>query len=496
MGCPMKRTVAILLTLSLPLFTAAQNKHNLSLDQSIDLSLRQGYAVQNTTSQYLASKKGFESALRKMRTSVALSLDVPSFSESLNNQFNPSTQLYEFYQLRTTRVQSGLTITQPLIFSGGSITFRETLFGREQLSGLSGFSQSGHDYFNNFSVELRQPLLTPNLLQLSSDRASINLEQARSDFMKNQLDVIYNVTESFFSLYQLSQRVEITKEQVKQNEESYQTSKNKFNAGLIPEVEVLQSEVDLVSSQNDLFNAERDLSRTKNGFRLLAGIPTDDDVELVASLSYQPVKIDQARAIQSALENRSEVLNADRNKQLRKMDIDLATSKSDFRLDVTATYGFNRNDQELNNVFHDFGRARSATLTVSVPLFDWGSNSLEVEAAQVLHTNSQATYDFVRQQIRQEIVDLINRIQAAESRIKVLEKVVAVAQKSYDISLSRFQSGTISRNDLAQAQQRLTTAKINNLSALIDYRIGLADLKRRTLYDFEKNEPVRPTFVD
>ncbi len=492
----MKRTIAILLTLSMPLFAAAQNKHDLSLDQSIDLSLRQGYAVQNTTSQYLASKKGFESALRKMRTSVALSLDIPSFSESLNNQFNPSTQLYEFYQLRTTRVQSGLTITQPLIFSGGSLTFRETLFGREQLSGLSGFSQSGHDYFNNFSVELRQPLLTPNLLQLSSDRASINLEQARSDFMKNQLDVVYNVTESFFSLYQLAQRVEITKEQVKQNEESYQTSKNKFNAGLIPEVEVLQSEVDLVSSQNDLFNTERDLSRTKNAFRLLAGIPTDDDVELVASLSYQPVQIDQAKAIQSALENRSEVLNADRNKQLRKMDIDLAISKSDFRLDLTATYGLNRNDQELNNVFRDFGRTRGATLTLSAPLFDWGSNSLEVEAAQVLHTNALATYDFVRQQIRQEINDLINRIQAAESRIKVLEKVVAVAQKSYDISLSRFQSGTISRNDLAQAQQRLTTAKINNLSALIDYRIGLADLKRRTLYDFEKNEPVRPNFVD
>jgi outer membrane protein TolC len=259
---------------------------------------------------------------------------------------------------------------------------------------------------------------------------------------------------------------------------------------------VLQSEVDLVSSQNDLFNTERDLSRTKNAFRLFAGIPTDDDVELVATLSYQPVQIDQTKAIQSALENRSEVLNADRNKQLRKMDIDLATSKSDFRLDLTATYGFNRNDSELNNVFRDFGRTRSATLTVSAPLFDWGSNSLEVEAAQVLHTNAQATYDFVRQQIRQEINDLISRIQAAESRIKVLEKVVAVAQKSYDISLSRFQSGTISRNDLAQAQQRLTTAKINNLSALIDYRIGLADLKRRTLYDFEKNEPVRPTFVD
>jgi outer membrane protein len=91
---------------------------------------------------------------------------------------------------------------------------------------------------------------------------------------------------------------------------------------------------------------------------------------------------------------------------------------------------------------------------------------------------------------------LISRIRLAESRIKVLEKVVAVAQKSYDISLGRFQAGTISRNDLALAQQRLTTAKINELSALIDYQIGLADLKRKSLYDFEKNEPIQTSVTE
>ena len=101
------------------------------------------------------------------------------------------------------------------------------------------------------------------------------------------------------------------------------------------------------------------------------------------------------------------------------------------------------------------------------------------------------TQNYVNQQIKQEIIDLLSRIRLAESRIRVLEKSVAVAQKGYDISLERFRSGTINRNDLAQAQQRLTTAKVNNLTALIDYQIGLADLKRRTLFDFEKGEPVR-----
>jgi hypothetical protein len=53
----------------------------------------------------------------------------------------------------------------------------------------------------------------------------------------------------------------------------------------------------------------------------------------------------------------------------------------------------------------------------------------------------------------------------------------------------------VTRNDLAQAQQRLATARTNSLNALIDYRLGLADLKRQTLWDFERNAPVEPVFA-
>ncbi len=487
-----KRLCLISLFLICATAGSAQRKYTLTLEESIALALKQGYAVQNTTSQYLATKKNYESALRKLRTSVDLTIDAPNFSESLTSQFNPLTQRYEFYELRTMRFQTGLSITQPVVFTGGTLTLRESVFGRNQTSGLTGSSRSNQDFFNNFLIEYRQPLLTANMHRINAERASIGLEQAEADFLRNQLDVIFNVTDGFFTLYQLSQRVQITQEQVKQNQESYETARNKFAAGLIPEVEVLQSVVDLVTSQNELLNTQRELERAKNAFRLLVGLSSQDDVETIAQIAYRPVLIDSAKAIASALERRSEILTAARNRDLRAMDVDVASSANNFRLDVTATYGFNRNDSELHRVWRDFGRIRSAALNISIPLFDWGSNRMQVEAAKIQHQNALASHDYVRQQVQQEVIDLLNRIRVAESRIQVLEKVVAVAQKSYDISLSRFRAGTINRNDLAQAQQRLTLAKLNSLGALIDYQIGLADLRRKTLFDFEKNEPVRP----
>jgi outer membrane protein len=144
-------------------------------------------------------------------------------------------------------------------------------------------------------------LLTPNTSAITQTGNEIAVEQAETDFLANQMDLVYNVTESFYTVYQLSRRVEIVGEQVAQNEESYATAKGKFNAGLIPEVEVMQSEVDLAGSRNDLLGTQRELARAKNAFRLLLGIATGEEVVATGEIDYRPVVIDSTVAVESAL---------------------------------------------------------------------------------------------------------------------------------------------------------------------------------------------------
>lgn len=466
-------------------------QQSLSLMESIELASEKSYRMQNVSERYVAAKKTFEATALSLRTAVDLQLSMPNYSESLSSQFNPLTQRYEFYQISTTRVQSTLSLQQPVVWTGGTLSLSGFVFGRDQTSGLTGSQKTVRDYFSNFFVSYTQPLLTPNLHKLTLERAEISLSQAESDYVRAQLDIIYDVTEAFYAVYQNSQRVEFSRELVKQNEEAYQTAQNKLAAGLIPEVEMLQSEVDLVASRNDLLNLERELARAQNSFKLLVGISLQDEVILRTDLSHKSVRISPELAVRKALENRTDLMSTRRMQELRELEVDVAKSRRDFRFDVTATYGLNRNDASFSDVFNDFGRTRSVSLTVSVPLFDWGRNSREVEAAEAEHKSAMLTVDNLEQQIRQEILDLVNRIRVAGSRIQVLEKSVDVAQKGYDINLERFRTGTITRNDLAQAQQRLATAKVNNLAALVDYQLGLADLRRRTLWDFERNEPVR-----
>ena len=470
----------------------AQIVHRLSLDQSIAVAISKGLVASDVEARYLAARDRATSAQRALWTSVSLFVTAPDYSQSLTQQFNPSTGNYEYYQLQTTNYQGALTISQPLTLTGGTLRFSQSVLGRAQTSGLTGSNNAINDYFGDFAFELRQPLLTTNQHRMNAQRADIAFEQAETDFLNAQLDLVYRVTESFYTLFQQTQRLEIVKEQVKQNEESYNAAQSKFNGGLIPEVEVLQSDVDLASSRNDSLSTERELSQAKNEFRLLLGIAPEEDVQPVAELTYQPVSLDSGRAVTAALQYRSEALRADRDIQLRELDVSSAKAQNNFRLDLTARYGGNKTDTVFRDIFHDLNRSRSASLTLSIPIFDWGRNGLNVEAAEVELNNATVQREYTRQQVRQETMDLLNRIRVAQSRIEVLQKSVKVAQQSYDISLQRFRNGTINRNDLAQAQQRLTGAKLNSLSALVDYRLGVADLIRKTHWDFEKNAPVEP----
>ena len=156
--------------------------------------------------------------------------------------------------------------------------------------------------------------------------AEINYDKAQRNFKSISKNLVYNVTAGFYRLYQAKENVEIAKENVKQTENSNITAENKLKAALIAEVDALQLEVDLASSRNDLLTAEKNYSEAKNNFVLQIGLKLDDSINVSANLKYEPVQINPTEAINYALENRSELKNAEDEIEESKMTVDEISS--------------------------------------------------------------------------------------------------------------------------------------------------------------------------
>jgi outer membrane protein TolC len=454
----------------------------LTLEDALSIALKESYGIKSAGYSLISSQKTLEAAKLGLRTSVNMEFDLPRYARTLSSQFNPSTGIEEFFEVGYTTFESRLFFSQPIVFTNGTFSLVGSLWRRDQ------FKQDQDipiDYYTNLSLRLRQPLFTFNSLSANLSRAEINLKKSERNYTRAKRGVIYDVTSGFYRLYQAKKNVEITREKVNQTKASYNTAANKFKAGLIAEVEALQLEVDLASSKNELLNAERNFNEEKDEFKLLIGLPLEESIDVIAEIDYSPIEVNVETAIEYAITNRSELLNAESDIDLRNLAVDEVDSRGNISALLSANFGINKNDNTFRDIFRDFAEDRSLVLTLSVPVVDWGRNRREVESAKADLDLAILYYSNQKQQVQKEIIAIVNKIESAKARVEVLSKSVEVAQKSYDISLARFQAGTITSFDLSQMQLRLTDAKTNSLNALIDYKLSVADLARKTLHDFE-----------
>ncbi|MBK7104739.1 MAG: TolC family protein [Ignavibacteriae bacterium] len=451
------------------------------LEKSINVALQKSFGIQNANYSLTASQKSLEAFKAGLFSQLDLEFDIPSYSKSLTSQFNPLLSKEEFFELGSTRLEGRLSLSQPVIFTNGNINLTGRVFGRDQFgTGL----ESTKDYFTNFSISLQQPLFTFNTQQANLERAEINLENSKRNFDEAEQNIIYNVKSAFYNLYKIKENVKILEEKVKQNEESFLTAKNKLVAGLIAEVEALQLEVDLASSKNELLNSQRSYEEDLSNFKLLLGLELDENIEIISNIEYSPIIVDEEKAIESALNKRPDLLNQQSEIYLSKLNVEEIDSRRQIKADLIARYGLSKNDEKFSSLYADLLDDINVGLNLSIPIWDWGQNNKQVESAEANYKINQLVYENLKKTIRNDVISAINRLNSAKARVEVLSKSVEIAEKSYNISLERFRSGTISSFDLAQMQIRLTEAKNNSLSALIDYNLALADLERKTYLPF------------
>jgi outer membrane protein TolC len=280
--------------------------------------------------------------------------------------------------------------------------------------------------------------------------------------------------------------LEIAKEKVNQTIVSYETAQNKLKAGLIAEVEALQLEVDLATSKNDLLTAERNNTESQNNFKFLIGLMPSENISIKDEIDFNPIDIDENTAVEYALKNRAELFTADADIKLGEMALSETDSKKAIHAELNASYGINKNANEANAIFRDFADNRSVSVTLYIPVWDWGKNRCEVQAAAADLKQNKIYYSNQHDYIEKEVRQLVNKIRSARARVEVLAKSVDVALKSYNISTERFKAGNITSFDLSQVQNRLTDVKTNSLNALIEYKLSITDLNRKTLFDFNK----------
>lgn len=489
----MKKILFSFWMLAISGFTALKAEtYHLTLEQSIEIAKEKSYRMLTLIQELKIAEYNLQSATSRLKTHINMNLSLPNYAETVRQKAD-STGV--FFSVKELTYSSGLTINQPLPTDGN-------IFIQTGLSSYKDYYTGNRSSNLNTRLGFRQPLdalYGYNAIKSTLRNAQLAYERSSKVLKREELNMVYDVSNAYYNLLSLQKRAEIARLDLDRQTEAYEISKNKYEAGLLREVDALQMEVDLADAQSNYDMALLAQTSSINSFKELLGINLDDNIILSSNLEYKIIVVDPEKAVQMALENRLEIREQEIQIEMQKLNIKQQRAYGMIRGNIEAYFekvGVG-SPSTTSGIFNSVGDSYTDFMnrpynygvgfTVSIPIFDWGENRALVRAARA----RLVQYTFSRTQMEREIETEVRNLAASVSsnlkRLQLLEKNVAVAEKSFEITLKRFSDGDIDSQSLALERNRLNTAYTSHLGAYISYQLTLADLMRRTFFDFRSD---------
>jgi outer membrane protein len=478
------RYVFLALSLS-SLFTCeiVKAQRELTLDECLKIAYDQAPTLMQAKRNYDIASANAEAASRSLRSRVDLNISAPIYTDNTTPIYNPVTGTTDLLRQHESLFGGGLTISQPIFWTGGSISFTGNVYHRSQF-GSSNTSQN--DFLGLGSFEINQPIFKANELRMTERLAEIDRDLAMWAFIAAKAAITFRVKSQFYALYQSQEELKIQQDEITKSQANVELADNKFKAGLIAEVDALQLEVDLANAETDLFDKQRRLLGSKRDLLTTIGIPMSGAVVAhLDSMREVAFTIDPELAVRKAIANREEVMSAQYAIEREEIAVARLANTRSVNASLVGTFGATQNAGTVPLLFENPYVNRGVSFNIMVPLFDGGAQSFRMHAAESSVELSRLTLHVKQQQIEQEVRSTIEQLEAAKKQVEVAKKSVAVAIKAYDLSHARFDAGKITSQDLSLAQGRLTRAKLSSLNAEVAEQLALADITQKTLYDFE-----------
>lgn len=479
--------LVILASAGISLSVSAQT---LTLEAALQVAQEKSPALQKSTLELKQSYFGLKSAKLASWSTVDLRLVTPQIKKEYTIVYTDSGSKY--ITVDNILYSTEFKITQPIIWTDSKLSLINTIDATRDLGYIK-------NYKGNLSIQLEQPLFTYNKQSVGLEKAEIQLTIAEKNYLANQQDIIFQVKSAYFDWFKAIQFVRIAESELEQVKSSYDLAKKKFDSGIIAEVEVLKLEVDYATSQNDVYQKKTSALSAENRLKILLGMPLEENISAPSEINLKQIKIGTESILPEALKNRPEIDNAQKYLRLQEISVIETDAQREFNMSLVLGVGLTKADADLARITNNPNRSQDVSLTLTVPIWDWGRNSAQVQSQRAVYDSRQIDVSEAKKNLVNEINNLTESYLAAESRLKILEKTVSLAQKSYDISYQKFRSGNLSSEELAQTQKRLTDSKVNSITALLDYHLSIAALNKACLFDWENNLPLTenlPQFED
>jgi outer membrane protein len=338
----------------------------------------------------------------------------------------------------------------------------------------TGRHDNSADTFDNYlmGVSAYQYLFDFGRTRGLIDQRKAEADVARARLKLIDLDLVFRVTQRYYTLVAAKQTVRVFEKAVAQRAEHLHAAEVKAQAGLKPEIDTYTAKSELARAKLHLVDAQNEVAKSKvaldNAMGLGRGAP---DYHLADVLTYEEISEALDPYLQAALAQRPDLHMLE--DEARAAGAQIAEFKSDYLPTVGATAGYSARGQDLpaTNNF-DVG------VLVSWPIFNGFRTDHEVAEAKLHEEAIEHAIHDLRQRIFLQVKSGYLDWQASLQRIHRAEQTVAASRAELDLAEKRYDTGLGDIIELTDAQRRFTEDEAGYINALADFSIAKAALER------------------
>jgi cobalt-zinc-cadmium efflux system outer membrane protein len=282
------------------------------------------------------------------------------------------------------------------------------------------------------------------------------------------VDVRAAVRRAYFTRVAAEARLTLVGELRDLAQRARDAAQQRFDAGSVPRLELVQAELALAQAENDRVGAQAAADAARVTLDALLGFPLDASPALVTPLDAGALPALPA-ALQAARSSNSELAVLDRRLDEQRARVALARSLQ--TPDVTPEATLTRRAEP------EFGTGWRAAVGIALPVFTRHRAGVEVEQATLAQLELERAAALAR--IEGEVASgtalaAAQRQQMQEYRDRILPQALDVERMAEDA----YRLGQTGISALLLALQATRDARLKSLAAAEQYQNALADLER------------------
>lgn len=470
---------------------AQKDTLRLSLNNAINLAQGQAPDVQIAKTTFGNNYWRYQSFLANLRPQINFNATLPDLNRSIEAITLPTGEA-AFVSRALMRNNVGIGIQQQVSLTGG------TLFAQTGLQRIDIFPTAGNDGFISYlstpvSLGFIQPIFAFN--QLRWDRRIEPMRYAESEkaYSLDMEQTAYQAASLFFDILIAQLNLEAAYRDKANADTLYAISKGRFEVGRIAETELLQIELNAMNANADVSQSTLTMQTSAEQLRDFLGIQDAVHFQLDAPSQLPEFMLDADKALQYARQNRPEIIAYQRRLMEAERDVAEAKRSSGPQADLYVSFGLSQTGDQITDAYTSPLDQEVVNIGINVPIADWGKAKARREIAQ---SNAELTQLQVAQErvnFEREVLVKVQQFDLVREQVRIALRAYEIAQKRLGITRQRYFVGNILITDLNLALQEEASSRRGYVASLRNFWLAYYDLRRLTLYDFERNEPlVRP----